>query len=78
MQRDEPMPWFREGSLVDVDEVVEELWGIVRLTGDIITMVLEGEEEEEEEILERYIPILTHFLSSLGCDVCLSIEFFHL
>jgi hypothetical protein len=62
MQRDEPMPWFREGSLGDVDEVGEELWGIVRLTGDIITMVLEGEGEEEEEILERYIPILTHFL----------------
>jgi len=55
MQRDEPMLWFREGSLVDVDEVGGELRGIVRLTGDIITMVRGVEGEGEEEILEEYI-----------------------
>jgi hypothetical protein len=55
MQRDEPMLWFREGSLVDVDEVGGELRGIVRLTEDIITMVRGVEGEGEEEILEGYI-----------------------
>ena len=47
------MLWFREGSLVDVDEGGEELRGTVPLTGDIITMVREAEGKEEEEILEE-------------------------
>ena len=46
------MLWFREGSLVDVDEERGELRAIVRLTGDIITMVRGVEDEGEEEILD--------------------------
>jgi hypothetical protein len=65
MQRDEPMPWLREGSLVVADEEGEELRVIVRLTGDIITMVRGVEGEEEEEILEGYI--LTLIFSALVC-----------
>ena len=61
MQRDEPMLSFREGSLVDVDEVGGELRVIVRLTGDIITMVQGVEGEGEEEILEGYILTLVFF-----------------
>ena len=52
MQRDEPMQWFREGSLVDVDEVEEELPAIVRLTGDTVMTVREGEDEGDEEIFQ--------------------------
>jgi len=59
------MPWFREVSLVDVDEVGGELRVIVRLTGDIITMVRGVEGEGEEEILEGYI--ITLVFSALVC-----------
>ena len=61
---------------MDVDEVGGELRVIVRLTGDIITMVRGVEGEGEEEILEGYI--LTLVFSALVCvRVYLSRDFFH-